>query len=97
MTMRQPEKALEVMFAQLEKVLNSKDDDVNVSTDDVQFTNEELAQMMKELEAAFSEMNLEGEEDEEVEEEETGLMDMVCTPTLLTLLKATSKNSQAGI
>jgi hypothetical protein len=76
------EKALEALFAQLEKDLNSEedDDDDGGGTDDVQFTDEELAQMTKELEAAFSEMNLEGGEDsEEVEEEEAGLVDMVMT------------------
>jgi hypothetical protein len=71
------EKALEALFAQLEKDLNSEEDDDSVSTDDVQFTDEELAQMTKELEAAFSEMNLEGGEDNE--EEEAGLVDMVMT------------------
>lgn len=69
------EKALEALFAQLEKDLNSEEeDDDGGGADDVQFTDEELAQMTKELEAAFSEMNLEGGEDEQ-----TGLVDMVMT------------------
>lgn len=70
------EKALEALFAQLEMDLNSEDDDLN----EEEFTEEELAQMSKELEAAFHGMELEGLEDDEfVEKVDDGLVDMAMT------------------
>ncbi|KAG0601891.1 hypothetical protein M758_11G146000 [Ceratodon purpureus] len=77
------EKALEALFKQLEMDLSSEDGD---GDDDVEFTDEELEQMTKELEAAFSGMDLEGldlegleGEEEEAEEGDAGLVDMVMT------------------
>ena len=71
------EKALEALFAQLEMDLNSEDD-VGGGMDEEEFTDEELAQMTKELEAAFSEMDLEGLElEDELEGEGPGVVDMV--------------------
>jgi len=70
------EKALEALFSQLEMDLNLEGGDGG----DEEFTDEELAQMTKELEAAFKDMDLEGLEGEDMEEkEDSGLVDMVMT------------------
>lgn len=75
------EKALEALFAQLEVDLGSEEgndgggDDDDAEFNDEEFTDEELAQMTKELEAAFKELELEGLEGEE--KEDSGLVDMV--------------------
>lgn len=74
------EKALEALFAQLEMDLNSEGDGGDDDDDEAEFTDEELTQMTKELEAAFNDMDLEGLAGEDMEEEEdSGLVDMVMT------------------
>lgn len=87
------EKALEALFAQLEMDLIEEGDD---GGDDEEFTDEELAQMTKELEAAYIDMDREDDDDEDEDKDavSSGLVDMVMTDGVYSQGKAQAREDE---